>query len=121
MLSPQRRALSFFAFLVSMSAATVLAADSSPTKPKPKPATINGRWDLVVHDADESYPSWLEVRQSGSSLTGSFVGRFGSARPISRVEFKDGNVRFVLPPQFEARKDDLVFEGKLAGDALQGM
>ena len=55
-----------------------------------------------------------------TTLVGSFVGRFGSARPISRVEFADGRVHFALPPQWESRKDDLDFEGKLEGDALHG-
>ncbi len=55
-----------------------------------------------------------------TTLVGSFVGRFGSARPISRVEFADGRVHFSAPPQWESRKDDLDFVGKLDGDALRG-
>ena len=70
---------------------------------------------------DEAYPSWLEVRRSGySTLVGTFVGRFGSARPISRVEVNGDKLRFAAPPQWEKRKDDLVFEGKLDGDRLKG-
>ena len=45
-----------------------------------------GRWDLVVHGVDSEYPSWLEVRKSGySTLVGSYVGQFGSARPIAEI------------------------------------
>jgi hypothetical protein len=85
------------------------------------PAPIMGRWDLTGRGAGEEYPSWLEVRLSGyRTLVGSFVGRFGSARPISRVEFDHGHVKFSIPPQWEGRKDDLVFEGKLEGDVLRG-
>ncbi|HMC87912.1 MAG TPA: DUF1080 domain-containing protein [Gemmataceae bacterium] len=84
-------------------------------------AAISGRWDLVVKTPDGEYPAWLEVRRSGSTtLVGAFVGRFGSARPISRVEFSEGQVRFAVPPQWEARKDDLLFEGQLDGDELRG-
>jgi hypothetical protein len=84
-------------------------------------APVVGRWDLTVQGAEGGYPSWLEVRRSGrTTLVGSFVGQTGSARPISRVEFADGRVRFVVPPQWEDRKGDLVFEGRLEGDTLKG-
>jgi hypothetical protein len=82
---------------------------------------VNGRWDLTVQGEGIEYPLWLEVRGSGyKTLVGSFVGRFGSARPISRVEFDKGVVRFSVPPQWEKRSDDLRFEGRLDGDTLRG-
>jgi hypothetical protein len=88
---------------------------------RPKIPSPIGRWDLIVHGADGDYPSWLEVRKSGNrTLVGSFVGRFGSARPISRVEHNKGGVHFTVPPQWEQRKDDLVFAGKLEDDTLHG-
>jgi hypothetical protein len=98
----------------------VHAAEDDPyTKHKPPP--VVGRWDLVVHGSDGSYPSWLEVRQSGyRTLVGSFVGQFGSARPIGRVAFDKGRLRFTVPPQWERRTDELVFEGKLEDDMLRG-
>jgi hypothetical protein len=61
------------------------------------------------------------VRLSGrNSLVGSYVGRFGSARPIGKVEFTEGKLRFSIPPQWEDRKEDFVFEGKLDGEMLSG-
>jgi hypothetical protein len=97
-----------------------LALTAVPAAQSKRAATVLGRWDLTVHGPQGDYSSWLEVRRSGRSLVGSFVGQFGSARPISRVEFEDGRVRFALPPQFEDRKDDLRFEGRLEGDTIQG-
>jgi len=87
-----------------------------------KAPPIIGRWDLTVKSTNEVYPSWLEVRRSGyETLVGSFVGRFGSARPISKVEFENGTLRFSVPPQWERPQKDLVFEGKLGGpDELKG-
>lgn len=97
---------------------SLAAADDRATKSEPP---VVGRWDLIVKGAQGDYPSWLEVRLSGrSTLVGSFVGRFGSARPISRVDFEDGRVHFSLPPQWESRKADLDFAGKLDGDAIRG-
>jgi hypothetical protein len=119
MLTPQNRLRCLGVFAVILAALVLpVRGDDSPKKPQ---TTIVGRWDLTVKGERGDYPSWLEVRKSGyKTLVGSFVGREGSARPISRVEFADGRVRFVVPPQWESRKDDLVFEGRLDGDTLQG-
>jgi hypothetical protein len=82
---------------------------------------ILGRWDLTVEGTDAPYSSWLEVTPgAGENLSGRFVGRFGSVRPIAKIEFKDGNLIFSLPPQYEKRKDDLVFKGRLTGHRLAG-
>ena len=87
---------------------------------KKQPAAVVGRWDLVVHGTQGDYPSWLEVRRSGRSLVGSFVGQFGSARPIGHVLVDKGHIRFTLPPQFEPRRDNLIFDGTLADGSLRG-
>ena len=84
-------------------------------------APIIGRWDLTVQSADRTYPSWVEVSLSGSrTLVGRFVGGGGSARPIARVEYSNGAVKFAIPPQWDRENADLVFEGTLTGDALSG-
>src|SRR5262245_24036700 len=95
-----------------------LRAKSDDPPPR-RQSPILGRWDLTVKGPAGEYPSWLEVRKSGSrTLVGSFVGQFGSARPISRVEFDQGQLRFSVPPQWEQRQDDLHFEGQLTVEML---
>ncbi len=91
-----------------------------PISEAQKTDPILGRWDLTVQGADAPYTSWFEVTQTGGKLTGRFVGRFGSARPIREIEFSNGKLRFALPPQYEKQKVDLVFEGQLAGAKLEG-
>jgi hypothetical protein len=89
-----------------------------PAKAAP---SVIGRWDLIVKGPSKEYPSWLEVRKSGNrTLVGSFVGRVGSARPISKVDVTEGHIHFAVPPQWELRKDDLIFDGQLTGDTLSG-
>src|SRR5438105_8261746 len=106
--------------LLLLSMTSALAGQDDPfTKRDPPP--VVGCWDLTVRGPEGEYPSWLEVRRSGyTTLVGSFVGQFGSARPISRVEVTGNRFRFAIPPQWEKRKDDLVFEGTREGEGLKG-
>jgi hypothetical protein len=91
------------------------------TRPEFAQKAIEGRWDITVHTPEKDTPAWLEVRHSGlETLVGQFVGASGSARPISRVEFNEGQLRFSIPPQWEKEKNDLVVEGRLQGDQLTG-
>lgn len=84
-------------------------------------ARLLGRWDLRVQGKDAVYPSWLEVTLSGDRvLVGRFVGRVGSARPISRVRYAAGAVSFAIPPQWDRDTADLRFAGRLEGDRLSG-
>ena len=51
---------------------------------------------------------------------GRFVGRFGSMRHLTQVEYRNGELYFKLPEQYEQSSRDLVFKGRLAGDKLEG-
>jgi hypothetical protein len=102
--------------------AVAASGEAGQTSPQtPAPAPIIGRWDLTVQGAKGPYPSWLEVTLSGTrTLVGRFVAGGGSARPISRVDFKDGALHFAIPPQWEKESSDLVVDATLTGDALEG-
>lgn len=102
--------------LVTGSAARTAAI----AQPDSVPAIV-GRWDLRVQGRDGAYPSWLEITTSGyRGLVGRFVGRVGSARPISRVDYAGGQVRFAIPPQWERDTASLRFDGTLSRDQLTG-
>jgi hypothetical protein len=91
------------------------AAESTPASP------LLGRWDLTVKGPEREYPSWFEVKKSGhKTLVGSYVGQFGSARPISQVVVDGNRFRFTVPPQWEERTTDVVVEGTLTGETVQG-
>jgi hypothetical protein len=80
-----------------------------------------GRWNLTVEDPAGAYPSWLEVRlRTEGELMGRFVGRVGSARYLSAVDFAEGRVRFRVPLQYERGTDDLRFEGTQQGERIEG-
>lgn len=103
-----------FCIWTALPVATSSGADPAPENP------LVGRWDLTVQSPEGAHPSWLEVRQSGASLVGSFVGQFGSARPVGFVRLNGQEFRFQIPPQYEKRTSDLVFEGRVDGDKLSG-
>ncbi len=111
----QKLVLAAIALGLLAGGAVVLASQQS------EPPAIIGRWDITVNAPERSYPSWLEVRKSGyRTLVGRYVGRSGSSRPISKIEFADGLLRFSIPVQWERRDTEIQFEGKLEGDRLTG-
>jgi hypothetical protein len=79
-----------------------------------------GRWDLALKAPDGDKPSWLEVQQQGGQLKARFTGRWGNARPLPKVEVSDGRITFVSPKEEEESKSDLVFQGQLSGQQLNG-
>ncbi len=82
---------------------------------------VLGRWDLTVQGQDGAYPSWLEISlRKEIELMGRFVGRFGSNRYISQIDFRDGELTFRVPVQYEQNKGEIVFKGKLTGNRLEG-
>jgi len=110
-----RRARTWLALtLVALPAAANAQAAAEPP--------IVGRWDLRVTQPDGSIaPSWLEVTRSGfSALVGRFVHNVGSARPIGRIDFANGTMRFAVPPQWEQGTADLTVEGTIAGERMTG-
>lgn len=105
-------ALLFSAFLYVVAAPSADAQADAP---------ILGRWDLTVQGANGPYPSWLEVTLSGNRvLVGRFLSGGGSARPISRVDYVNGEMRFAIPPQWDAVNTDLAVVAKMEGGVLKG-
>ena len=113
-----RRTLTFR----SLTTGALLGCAAASVAHAQPPSPILGRWDLTVQGTDGPYPSWVEVTKSGSkALVGRFVAGGGSARPIARVEFANGIMRFAIPPQWDREDADLKFEATLADDVSTGL
>jgi 3-keto-disaccharide hydrolase len=87
------------------------------------PASVQaflGRWDLTLKAPDREYASWLEIREEKHEVKAQMVGRWGNARPLRKVEIKNGSLEFVSPKEEEDRQDDMAFKGKLVGTTLSG-
>ena len=111
------RIASFVLLFVSLltSASNQASAQVKDSRP------IIGRWDLTVDYEGRKAASWLEVRHTGiNGYIGRFVWEGGSARPISKVEFKDGKVSFHIPAQWEKTDKELIFDGLLNNGKLAG-
>jgi hypothetical protein len=105
----------FLCILFLLPSSILLAAINKEKDP------IEGRWDLTVNIDGRMAPSWLEVRHTGiNGYFGRFCWEGGSARPISKVEFKDGKVFFHIPAQWERTDKELIFNGVLTDGKLSG-
>jgi hypothetical protein len=112
----QRLVILFSLFLLTVSA----TSDHSFQAKNLADPSIEGRWDITIDADGKKWPSWLEITHSGiKTLVGHFVGVTGSARPISRIDYKDGKFSFSIPPQWE-EGSDLKVEGKPDGDKMSG-
>jgi len=114
LINPSFIQLTFYVLVASFltPGATIMAGDP----------TIIGRWDVTVKGADgQTYPSWFEIENSGNNaLVGRYVGQFGSARPIAKVEHDNNTISFTVPPQWEKRTTDVTYTGRLEGDVIRG-
>jgi hypothetical protein len=100
---------------------THMISASGPHRSLTPDGKIVGRWDVTIQEASGGqYPSWFEVTGEAGKLTGRFVGRVGSQRPIKTIDFAKGHLTFSLPIQFERHKTDLKFEAGFVGSRLEG-
>jgi hypothetical protein len=109
-------AFSFTSAMPARAAAPRMDAPAAKTPASP----FLGRWDLTLKAPDRDWPSWIEISQEDGQLKARFTGRWGSARPLPKVEISEGKLTFVSPKAEEDSKADMVFEGKLTGKALIG-
>lgn len=101
---------------LSFAAVPVPSHAAAPSSVKP----FLGRWDLTLKTPGRDYPSWIEIQDTGGQLSATFVGRWGNARPLPKIEIHGAHLTFVSPAAEEGRKTDMIFNGALAGSALSG-
>jgi hypothetical protein len=104
----------------SLPARSQTSSSSSSSAHAADPRGFLGRWDLTLKAPDHEYPSWIEIQQQNGQVTAQFVGRWGNARPLPKIEIQGTHITFVSPKEEEDRKDDMVFEGTLNGKTISG-
>src|SRR5580704_3280449 len=116
----RRIAFPFIAVILSAAAAHSQNEKSATSASSDSAKAVLGRWDLTLKAPDREYPSWLELREENGQLKAQMVGRWGNARPLPSAELSNGHLKFVSPKDEEGSKEDMVFEGTLAGKILSG-
>lgn len=116
----RRKSAASLALALALSGGPLHSATLTSADPIAEEAAI-GRWDITLQTPSGAVPSWLEIRRSGSrTLVGRFVGVTGSARPISHIDMKEGELHFAIPPQWEKGTEDLSFQARVQGDGMTG-
>ena len=118
-LMPIRRKLPAL-MLFSLVSLWMYAANDHSSEATASAQSFLGRWDLTLTTPLREYPSWLEITREDGQFKARMVSRWGHARPLPTVEISNEHIKFVSPKEEEDRKDDMVFEGKLSGNALTG-
>src|SRR5271169_5096056 len=71
--------------------------------------SLAGRWDLTIESKGSFMPSWLEIEYRAGVPRARFVGRWGSARALPKIEIKGDDILFVSPKEEEGSTNDLEF------------
>ena len=89
----------------------VICSGAAAQQPAGFADPILGRWDLTVTDVSgDTAPSWLEIRlRTEGELMGRFVGRVGSVRHLPEISWRDDELMFTAPIQYERGSHDLQF------------
>jgi hypothetical protein len=108
------------AFAIALFPIGSFSQTASPANHPASAAPYVGRWDLTLKGPDHDYPSWIDILDEKGHPSARMVGRWGSARPLPKVEITQGKLLFVSPKDEEGSDHDLVFHGTVAANTLSG-
>jgi hypothetical protein len=83
-------------------------------------ADATGTWKWTVERNGNTMEQTLKLKQEGSQLTGSILGRQGNETPIEDGKAADDTVTFKVTREFNGNKFVISYEGKVSGDAIKG-
>ena len=83
-----------------------------------------GKWDITGVGSHSNYVYWLEVKEEGGKLTGSFLNRSGSVLPLEEIKIEGGDLIFSpkapRPDSPKAIHRAKIEEGRLLGMMTAG-
>jgi hypothetical protein len=100
--------------IIAGAAAWIAAGQGHATR-----SPFAGRWDLTIVAPKDTYPSWMEFRESGGEPAVRVVGRVASVHPAADVKVDGNRLTFVTKEWFGGDKDVTwefnAEDGKLTG------
>lgn len=87
-----------FCFALIGAAALLMPALSSKDK-----SSLTGRWDLTITTPKETYPSWMEVIETGGKTEVRVVGRVASVHPATDVKLNGDHLTFSTHEWFDGQ------------------
>lgn len=78
-----------------------------------------GRWDLTVKTSNGTYPSWMEVTESGGNPELRVVGRVASVHPASDVKLEGSHLTFSTSESF-GKQIPVTWDLTFAGGKISG-
>ncbi|MGO4882098.1 MAG: DUF1080 domain-containing protein [Bryobacteraceae bacterium] len=103
-------------FFVSAVAAALL----TPALPVRAAQPFSGRWDLTVTTPKATYPSWMEVTESGGQPQVRVVGRVASVHPATDVVLNGSHPTFTTQEWFDG-EIKVTWEFHAAGGKITGV
>jgi len=79
-----------------------------------------GKWDITGVGPHSNYVYWLEVKEEGGKLTGSFLNRSGSVLPLEEIKIEGGELIF-SPKSPRADSPKATHRAKVEDGRLLGM
>jgi hypothetical protein len=83
-------------------------------------ADATGTWTWKVERNGNVFESTLKLKQDGSTLTGTYIGRGGNETPIEDGKVVNDTVSFKVTREFNGNKFVLSYEGKVSADTIKG-
>lgn len=79
---------------------------------------VTGDWAFDVQTDQGAGNPAITFKQSGESITGTYVGTFGTASLKGTV--KGGQIEFSFEAEMQGQKIDSVYKGTVEKDAMKG-
>ncbi len=79
-----------------------------------------GAWNMTGTGTNAGVVYWLEVKEDGGAVTGTFLNRFSSPYALANIKVENGELSFWNNPRDPQQKPDPVWRAKVVDGKLVG-
>ena len=92
----------------------IVAAGAVTAWAQAKPASVAGKWTVVLELSIGTATPTLVIKQDGEKITGTYAGRYGTFPFEGKV--KDRAIEFTFAMNAEGQQTTMSFRGEVASD-----